>query len=252
MPLKIENLDLSYSNGIKALAGINVSVTPGEFVSLIGPSGCGKSTLLKITAGLLPNYSGTVSFGGLAPEIYRRQKKIGFVFQAPTLLPWRTTLQNVELPLELNRTAIPDRRNAACEVLERVGLKDFANAYPQELSGGMRMRAAIARALVIKPDLLLMDEPFGALDEITREKLNEDLLQWWSREKCTVFFVTHNVHEAVYLSSRVIVMSPRPGTILHDEKIPFSFPRELALREQNGFTSISAKLSGFLRKHLPS
>jgi NitT/TauT family transport system ATP-binding protein len=199
----------TFANGVVALDGFDLDVRAGEFVSLLGPSGCGKSTGLRIIAGLSEPSSGTVEWRDRAADA----REIGFVFQEPTLMPWATVAGNVCLPLELQHvepTAASERVRAA---LDRVGLTEFAGAHPRELSGGMKMRTSIARALVTEPSLLLMDEPFAALDEITRFRLNDDLLALWRTLGVTVVFVTHSVFESVYLSSRIVVMTPRPGRV---------------------------------------
>ena len=197
-----------FASGTRALAGLDLDIRPGEFVSLLGPSGCGKSTALRIMAGLSEPTEGAVEWPSAAGH---GQKQIGFVFQEPTLMPWASVFNNVKLPLDLHRAPpanVADRVSAA---LDHVGLAEFRHAYPRELSGGMRMRASIARALVTEPRLLLMDEPLAALDEITRFKLNDDLLQMWQLLRTTIVFVTHSVFESVYLSSRIVVMAARPG-----------------------------------------
>ena len=195
-----------FASGTCALAGLDLDIRPGEFVSLLGPSGCGKSTALRIIAGLSAPTEGAVEWPSDAG--HRGKSRLSFVFQEPTLMPWASVFNNVQLPLGLHGERAPDRVNAA---LEHVGLTEFRQAYPRELSGGMRMRASIARALVTEPALLLMDEPFAALDEITRFKLNDDLLQMWQSLRTTIVFVTHSVFESVYLSSRIVVMAARPG-----------------------------------------
>jgi NitT/TauT family transport system ATP-binding protein len=197
----------------RALAPIDLQIEEGSFVSLLGPSGCGKSTLLRMIAGLVEPTAGTIA---------RAESSIGFVFQAPTLMPWAKVIDNVALPLNLAHAAAAAAR--ARDALESVGLADFTDAYPHQLSGGMQMRAAIARAVVTQPSLLLMDEPFAALDEITRFRLNDQLLELWHKHRWTVIFVTHSIREAVFLSERVVVMSPRPGQIVAD--IAVSLPRE--------------------------
>ena len=197
-----------YATGTLALDGIDLAITEGDFLSLLGPSGCGKSTLLRILAGLTAPSAGTLDWAAADPR-----RDIGFVFQEPTLMPWASVMRNVTLPLELagvNRSEAEDR---AVEWLARVELKGFERAYPRALSGGMKMRVSIARALVTRPRLLLMDEPFAALDEITRFRLNNDLLQLWQAERFTVVFVTHSVFESVFLARRIVVMAPRPGRI---------------------------------------
>jgi NitT/TauT family transport system ATP-binding protein len=214
-----------FRNGTVALDGVDLAVGAGAFVSLLGPSGCGKSTLLRIIAGLVPPTSG---------RLWRREEArgggIGFVFQEPTLMPWASVWDNVYLPLRLAGTP---RRVAAAPIaamLEAVGLTGFERVYPRELSGGMRMRVSIARALVTGPGLLLLDEPFAALDEMTRFKLNEDLLRLWQERSCTIVFVTHSVFESVFLSNRIVVMTPRPGRVAADVAIELPYPREDALR----------------------
>jgi NitT/TauT family transport system ATP-binding protein len=198
-----------FDNGTEALSGLSFSVAGGEFVSLLGPSGCGKSTALRLIAGLIAPDRGEITWSGARPEM-------GFVFQEPTLMPWADALTNARLPLDLKHLprALADNRAAAA--LARLGLKGFESAYPRELSGGMKMRVSIARALAARPTLLLMDEPFAALDEITRAGLNDDLLALAREDNITVIFVTHSVMESAYLSSRVLVMSPRPGRITAD------------------------------------
>jgi NitT/TauT family transport system ATP-binding protein len=198
----------TFASGTRALLGLDLDIRPGEFVSLLGPSGCGKSTALRIVAGLSAPTEGAVEWPlAAAPG----QRRIGFVFQEPTLMPWASVFDNVKLPLDLQDAPAANVSDRVCAALDRVGLAEFHRAYPRELSGGMRMRASIARALVTEPQLLLMDEPFAALDEITRFKLNDDLLQMWRSLRTTIVFVTHSVFESVYLSSRVVVMAARPG-----------------------------------------
>ena len=203
-----------FANGTEALRGLTFSVADGEFVSLLGPSGCGKSTALRIAAGLLAPDTGHGSYAGGKPEI-------GFVFQEPTLMPWADALTNARLPLDLKRMPRGDANARAAAALARVGLKGFERAYPRELSGGMKMRVSLARALAAQPKLLLLDEPFAALDEITRNSLGDDLLRLWKEDGLTVLFVTHSVSESSYLSQRVLVMTPRPGRIVEDIALPF-------------------------------
>jgi NitT/TauT family transport system ATP-binding protein len=233
-----------FGNGVVALDGLDLSVRPGEFLTLLGPSGCGKSTALRIVAGLSEPDSGTVEWSDAewsdAPAgTAETRRQIGFVFQEPTLMPWATVEANVRLPLRLLGTeaGAPARIGAA---LDRVGLAAFAHAYPRELSGGMKMRASIARALVTEPKLLLMDEPFAALDEITRFRLNSDLLALWQTLRKTVVFVTHSVFESVYLSSRIIVMTPRPGRVFRELVIGAPYPRDERFRT-------SAEYAGWCR-----
>lgn len=205
-----------FGSGVVALDGLDLDVRAGEFVTLLGPSGCGKSTALRIIAGLSEPTHGTVTWAG---EEHGRAKDTGFVFQEPTLMPWATVFANVHLPLKLAGISAADASPRIMAVLARVGLSEFANAYPRQLSGGMRMRVSIARALVTAPRILLMDEPFAALDEITRFKLNDDLIALWRELQMTVVFVTHSVFESVYLSQRVVVMSARPGRIFTELSI---------------------------------
>ena len=204
--LTLTGVGKGFANGTRALGGLSFSVAPGEFVSLLGPSGCGKSTALRLIAGLIAPDQGEISWTAARPEI-------GFVFQEPTLMPWADALTNARLPLDLKHVARDEANKRAGAALARLGLKGFESAYPRELSGGMKMRVSIARALAAKPKLLLMDEPFAALDEITRAGLNDDLLALAKEDGITVIFVTHSVMESAYLSSRVLVMSPRPGRI---------------------------------------
>jgi NitT/TauT family transport system ATP-binding protein len=219
----------SYTNGVVALERFDFDVWPGEFVTLLGPSGCGKSTALRIIAGLSEPTTGAVEWPrGETPEVASR--RIGFVFQEPTLMPWATVAGNVRLPLDLRHVERADSEPRVADALERVGLAEFAVAYPRELSGGMKMRASLARALVTEPNLLLMDEPFAALDEITRFKLNDDLLALWRTLGKTVVFVTHSVFESVYLSSRIVVMTPRPGRVFTQLSIDAPHPRDRRFR----------------------
>jgi len=209
---------------VEALVGIDLSIAAGEFVSLIGPSGCGKSTLLRLIGDLTPPTSGTITVNGKPAERARRDRDYGMVFQAPILFDWRTVQGNVELPLEISGASKAQRQQRATEHLRLVELSDFAGHYPWQLSGGMQQRVAIARALAVDPALLLMDEPFGALDEMTRERMNLELLKIWERTETTIVFVTHSIAEAVFLSTRVVVMSPRPGRIT--SIIDIDLPRE--------------------------
>ena len=204
--LSVDRVGKRFDNGTQALSELSFQVRESEFVSLLGPSGCGKSTALRLIAGLISPDGGTISWAGARPEL-------GFVFQEPTLMPWADALANARLPLELKGMARAEAKAQALAALTRLGLRDFAAAYPRELSGGMKMRVSIARALAAKPKLLLMDEPFAALDEPTRQDLNDDLLRLAHEDRMTVIFVTHSVMEASYLSDRVLVMTPRPGRI---------------------------------------
>jgi NitT/TauT family transport system ATP-binding protein len=225
MAVRLRGVSKIYDNGVSALGPVDLEVRRGEFVSLLGPSGCGKSTALRLIAGLSAASAGAVEVAG-----HERRKSIGFVFQEPTLMPWTSVRENVRLPLKLEQVS---REHAAARVdqaLAQVGLREFADAYPRELSGGMKMRVSLARALVTGPDILLMDEPFAALDEITRFRLNNDLLELWRNLRKTVIFVTHSVFESVYLSQRVIVMTPRPGRIAAEFRVVTAEPRAEAFR----------------------
>jgi len=227
--VSLQHVGKSFPNGIVALDGLDLSVRPGEFLTLLGPSGCGKSTALRILAGLSEPTSGIVEWAGADPAARQSRRNIGFVFQEPTLMPWATVKGNVRLPLHLKgRDAdwVP-RVHAA---LDRVGLAGLGELYPRELSGGMKMRASIARALVLEPPILLMDEPFAALDEITRFRLNDDLLALWRTLGKTVVFVTHSVFESVYLSNRIVVMTPRPGRVFRELAIDAPYPRDELFR----------------------
>jgi NitT/TauT family transport system ATP-binding protein len=219
-----------FANGTQALAGLDLAIANGEFVSLLGPSGCGKSTALRLIAGLGEPSTGAIFWRGTRPGARRNGLDVGFVFQEPTLMPWTTVAKNVALPLALTGVASDIAAQRVAQALERVGLGQFRDAYPRELSGGMKMRVSIARALVTDPPLLLMDEPFAALDEITRFKLNDDLIALWRAVGNTIVFVTHSVFESVYLSSRIVVMAPRPGRIVAELAVDAPFPRDESFR----------------------
>jgi NitT/TauT family transport system ATP-binding protein len=238
--LALHGVSKKFPNGTLALSNLDFDVRAGEFVSLLGPSGCGKSTALRIIAGLSPPSKGSVEWParGMAAD---QTSQIGFVFQEPTLMPWASVLDNAALPLMLKSVAGETTAKQVNAALDRVGLAKFAHVFPRELSGGMRMRVSIARALVTEPQLLLMDEPFAALDEITRFKLNNDLLQVWQATGTTVVFVTHSVFESVYLSSRILVMSARPGRISSELAIDAPYPRD-----QNFHTS--AEYAAYCRR----
>jgi NitT/TauT family transport system ATP-binding protein len=227
-----------FDDGTVALAGVDLRVTQGEFVSVVGPSGCGKSTLLRIASGLTAATDGSVE---------AHTDKIDYVFQDPTLLPWRTVQANVELLTELDRLPKDERRRRADEAIKLVGLGEFAGHRPLALSGGMRMRVSLARSLTLKPELFLFDEPFGALDEITRHRLNDELLQLFLTQRFTALFVTHSVTEAVFMSTRVVVLSERPGRVLGDFPVPFEYPRSPRLRFEQEFARIAGEVSACLR-----
>jgi NitT/TauT family transport system ATP-binding protein len=232
----------SKENTVTALDKVSLNIREGEFVSLIGPSGCGKTTLLRVIADLEQITSGTVSVNGMTSRQARLARAYGYVFQAPALFPWRTVLGNVCLPLEIHGINRQQARATAMQHLERVGLSGFEGKYPWQLSGGMQQRVSIARALGFEPKLLMMDEPFGALDEITRDRLNEQLLRLWEREKRTVIFVTHSIPEAVFLSSRIVVMSPRPGRIIEVIESGLPTDRTLDIRDTSQFTEIAHRV----------
>ena len=216
--VRLEGVCKTFANGTVALTGVDLEIRRGEFLSLLGPSGCGKSTILRLLSDLTGVSAGWINWGQKAHEL-------GFVFQEPTLMPWANVFNNVWLPLRLKGMARRDAEGRITDALEKVGLAGFAHSYPRELSGGMKMRVSIARALVTRPAILLMDEPFAALDEITRNKLNDDLLALKSELDATVVFVTHSVYESVYLSSRIVVMAPRPGRIVAQIEVPEPLPR---------------------------
>lgn len=234
---------LSERRTVTALEDISFTVEPGGFTSLLGPSGCGKSTLLRVVADLIAPSEGEMTVLGLSPEEARKARALGFVFQDAALLPWRTALQNVELPLEVGgRRDLPKGAATPRELLALVGLSGWENSYPHELSGGMRQRVAIARALLGGPRLLLMDEPFGALDEITRDRLNEELRRIWAETGATILFVTHSVYEAVFLADQVLVLSANPGRVAALETIDLPKDRDLSIRDTPAFVAIAARL----------
>jgi NitT/TauT family transport system ATP-binding protein len=241
----LRDVTKAYDNGVMALGPIDLEVRRGEFVSLLGPSGCGKSTALRLIAGLNAPTSGTVRVARPAVTA-KGAHPVGFVFQEPTLMPWTTVRENVRLPLKLAHVAFAESKARVDEALAQVGLSEFADAYPRELSGGMKMRVSLARALVTDPDILLMDEPFAALDEITRFRLNNDLLVLWRNLRKTVIFVTHSVFESVYLSQRVLVMTPRPGRIAAEIDIETSEPRSEEFRTSAGYAGYCRKVSDAL------
>ena len=228
----------TFPDGTQALDDVDLTVDSGEFVSVVGPSGCGKSTLLRLASGLDSPTSGQVDVAS---------KRVGFVFQDPTLLPWRTVRRNVELLAELEHLPKAERRARVTEAIGLVGLTGFEKHRPRSLSGGMRMRTSLARSLVLQPDVFLFDEPFGALDEMTRERLNDELLALFADRGFAALFITHSVAEAVYLSTRVVVMSTRPGHILGDVSIPFGYPRQPDLRYTEEFAKVAGEVSDLLR-----
>jgi NitT/TauT family transport system ATP-binding protein len=238
--LTLTKVSKTFENGTHALESIDLSVNPGEFVSLVGPSGCGKSTALRLIAGLIQPDSGAVAFPDGHPAI-------GFVFQEPTLMPWARALENVRLPLDLEGVDRSKANDRAARALARVGLTGFERAFPRELSGGMRMRVSVARAIAAEPKLLLMDEPFAALDEFTRQALNDDLLKLWSEDRLTVLFVTHSVYESAYLSSRVAVMTPRPGRIAADIALGSPQGRDAGYRLVPEFAAVVRQITTRLR-----
>jgi NitT/TauT family transport system ATP-binding protein len=236
----------SSDSTVTALHDVSLSIDAGQFAVVIGPSGCGKSTLLRTVGGLIAPHSGSIRVGGVTPDHARHARLVSFVFQQPVLLPWYTARQNVELPLRIFGWTRQRRRETADYYLALVGLGRFADTYPHQLSGGMQQRVAIARALSFEPAVLLMDEPFGALDEITRERLNSELLHIWSTIKATVLFVTHSLNEAAFLADRVLVLSAQPGRLVADASVNLPRPRSTAMLGQTGFLSIVASL----RQHL--
>ena len=239
--VSLKGVSKTFASGVTALDRFDLDLKPGEFVSLLGPSGCGKSTALRLIAGLMEPTRGTVTSPGACPG--GAHDRIGFVFQEPTLMPWATVSGNVSLPLSLRRLEAEAAAKRVAAALAQVGLDGFERAYPRELSGGMKMRASIARALVTEPALLLMDEPFAALDEVTRFKLNDDLLALWRAVRRTVVFVTHSVFESVYLSERVVVMTPRPGRVFADLQIDAPYPRDRHFRTSVGYAALCRRVS---------
>ena len=245
----MRNVSKRFSNGTLALKDMTLDVQRGEFLSLLGPSGCGKSTALRIIAGLGEASSGTIDWPSSQLDSRGKPKgDIGFVFQEPTLMPWATVFNNVYLPLRLSGVSKADAKPRIAEVLASVGLSDFDKAYPRELSGGMKMRVSIARALVTKPKLLLMDEPFAALDEITRQKLNDDVLRLWRETGITVIFVTHSVFESAFLSNRIVVMRARPGQVYSDMPIQTSLTRDSHYRTSEEYRATTDKVSRSLQE----
>jgi len=236
--LTFNGVSMTYPDGTHALRETSFSVSPGEFVTVVGPSGCGKSTLLRIASGLNPLTTGSLDVD---------RSSLGYVFQDAPLLQWRTVQRNVELLAELEGVNKSERRRQVAEAIALVGLQGFETKYPKQLSGGMKMRASLARSLVLEPKVFLFDEPFGALDEITRERLNDELLALFQRKGFASLFITHSIYEAVFLSTRVLVMSARPGRIVGDFQIPFPYPRPPELRFDPAFAELSGEVSHVLR-----
>jgi NitT/TauT family transport system ATP-binding protein len=234
---------------VTALESVDLSIHQGEFVSLIGPSGCGKSTLLRLMADLITPTSGSIRINGKPPDRARRDRDYGMVFQAPVLMDWRTISENIQLPLEIMGYARAERDRRAVELLKLVELEAFGDRHPWELSGGMQQRVAIARALSFDPKLLLMDEPFGALDEMTRERMNAELMNIWQRTGITIVFVTHSIPEAVFLSTRVAVMSARPGRISNIVDIDLPAVRSIETRESERYFELVTRVREALRQH---
>lgn len=242
------NLVFETNDGsVHALKDIDLTINKGEFVSFIGPSGCGKTTFLRVIADLEQPTGGTISVNGMTPHQAREARAYGYVFQASGLYPWRTIAGNIKLPLEIMGFSAQEQKARVEQVLELVELDNFGNKYPWQLSGGMQQRASIARALSFDADILLMDEPFGALDEIVRDHLNEQLLALWARTKKTIGFVTHSIPEAVYLSTKIVVMSPRPGRIADIIESPLPIERPLEIRDSPEFLEVAARVRDGLR-----
>jgi len=243
--IKLTSLTKRYGQGAVILEDVNIEIGKGEFVTLIGPSGCGKSTLLKLIASLSPVTSGSLLVDDMPPEKARRETS--FVFQEPTLLPWRTVSRNIELPLEVAGMPESERQGVCGRMLRLVRLDHVSGHYPRQLSGGMKMRVSIARALSISPRILLLDEPFGALDEMTRDRLNEELLGIREKQRFTAVFVTHSVAEAAFLSSRIIILASNPGRVHRDCPVPFAYPRTAETRDSPEFQRFVTRMSQDLR-----
>ena len=247
--VSVEHATKTWPNGTQALAAVDLTVRRGEFLTLLGPSGCGKSTLLHLIAGLIEPSSGSLAWWGKGFEATGAPgRRLAMVFQAPTLMPWARVDANVRLPLSLAHGDTADADRAVADALSLVGLADCARHWPRELSGGMQMRASIARALVTHPDLLLMDEPFGALDEFTRQRLDAELVSLWMARALTIVFVTHSIHEAVFLSTRVAVMGPRPGRLIDEIAIDEPHPRDESFRLSTRFAATAQRLSAAIAR----
>jgi len=250
--VRLRQVDKVYANGVTALRDLDLDVGDGEFLSLLGPSGCGKSTVLRLVAGLGEVSAGRIEWANGQGRAGLARGDIGFVFQEPTLMPWATVWKNILLPLKLRGVPPAESETRGREAIEMVGLDGFEHAYPRELSGGMKMRVSIARALVTLPSILLMDEPFAALDEITRGRLNDDLLALFARQKLTVIFVTHSVYESVYLSTRIVVISARPGRVTADIPIEVGYPRTEDFRTSAIYNERCRLVSAALRRAMGS
>jgi NitT/TauT family transport system ATP-binding protein len=251
--IQVEGVTMRYGTGrqqVLALSDVSLDIPQGEFLSLLGPSGCGKSTLLRLVADLLQPTSGQVQVKGKSASRSRRDRDYGMVFQSPVLYDWRTVGKNVQLPLEITKLPKREREERTKRLLKLVGLQDFEHKYPWQLSGGMQQRVSIARALSFQPGILLMDEPFGALDEMTRDRLNLELLNIWSETGTTIVFVTHSIPEAVFLSDRIVVMTPRPGQIHSIVDVDLPRPRSAETREDPKFFNVISSVRGQLAEHL--
>jgi NitT/TauT family transport system ATP-binding protein len=247
--VRIASVKKRYGQGHLILDGLDLDVAQGDFVSLIGPSGCGKSTILKLIASLSPITGGTIAVDEMTPA--QAREEMAFIFQEPTLLPWRTVVRNIGLPLEVKGTGRAEREEVVNRMLHLVGLDHVPHHYPRQLSGGMKMRVSIARSLTLFPKILLLDEPFGALDEMTRDRMNEELLAIREQQKFTAFFVTHSVAEAVFLSSHIVVLSANPGRVHQTIPIPFPYPRSVETRESPEFQRCVNEVSRILRAITP-
>lgn len=251
--VSIRHVSKQFANGTLAVRDVDLDLGSGQFISLLGPSGCGKSTLLRMIAGLGSPSSGTIDWPRTSHDAAGRpERDLGFVFQDPTLMPWATALGNVMMPLTLKGVRRREAEARAAEMLALVGLKGFEKSYPRELSGGMKMRVSIARGLVLRPKILLMDEPFAALDEITRHRLNDDLLDLWWKERFTAVFVTHSVFESVYLSKRIVVMAARPGRVMADLDVDAPYPRDELFRTSADYAHLCRVVSGKLKEAIGS
>ena len=251
--IAVNQLEKTYATqdgvNVAALGPVTLAIADHQFVSVVGPSGCGKSTFLKIIAGLVPPGAGRVTIHG--EEVRAPPPNIGMVFQSPVLLPWKTVLENVLLPIQIKKRPVAEFRDKALDLLALVGLREFHNCYPHELSGGMQQRAGIVRALIGDPDILLMDEPFGALDAITRDQMNVDLLEIWARTRKTVLFITHGIAESVFLSDRVIVFSNRPGRVIEEFVVDLPRPRHIQQTTLPAFGNAVAKIRLALERGVP-